>query len=124
MMKKYTWLLLKILSVLLVLALFVYDLLLVYQYYFVFNFSMQGKEEMVTTTPIDAIVTVPLFSLGVFAEVFSNLASAYIWFLLIVVNIGLLFSLIFTVIIFKEKLKLLVIASLLLLAVLLFLFGF
>lgn len=124
MMKKYTWLLLKILSVLLVLALFVYDLLLVYQYYFVLNFSMQGKEEMVTTTPIEAIVTVPLFSLGVFAEVFSNLASAYIWFLLIVVNIGLLFSLIFTVIIFKEKLKLLVIASLLLLAVLLFLFGF
>ena len=124
MMKKYTWLLLKILSVLVVLTLFVYDLLLVYQYYFFFNFSMQGKEEMVTTTPIDAIVTVPLFALGVFTEVYSKLASAYIWLLLIVVNIGLLFSLIFTVIIFKEKLKLLVIASLLLMAVLLFLFGF
>ncbi|TLT06615.1 DUF1311 domain-containing protein [Aliarcobacter thereius] len=112
MMKKYIWLLLKILSVLLVLRLFIYDLLVVYYYYLAPSFSMQGSKEL---------VTVLLSVLGFSIEYFFN-PPIHFEFLLIVVNVGLLLSLVFAVIIFKEKFKLLVIASLLLLAVLLFVF--
>lgn len=112
MIKKYIWLLLKILSVLLVLRLFIYDLLVVYYYYLAPSFSMQDSKEL---------VAVPLNALGFSIEYFFN-PPIHFEFLLLVVNVGLLLSLIFTVIIFKEKFKLLVIASLLLLAALLFIF--
>lgn len=120
MMQKYIWLLLKILISLVLVGLIYLDVLLMISYGELAEISSAEGQKLTEYQPELGIFSLPFFVFGGVIEFFSLFGDLFEWMLpilLIAINIILLITILFAVLIFKEKTKLLLFSSLLVLLV-------